>query len=155
MQPALDVDLAALREVLASDLRQAGEAHDLVPLRLLLAVTVAIVPAPVRRQAETEWHQIVCFARLAEIAGEFLAKGRQVYVEGRLHTSSWEDSQTGETRYKTEIVCENLQMLGAGSQAATEAGAEAPEPAEPAEPAEPTKPAPKKRTRRKPAQKKA
>ena len=104
------------------------------------------------RQEQTEWHQIVCFARLAEIAGEYLVKGRQVYIEGRLHTSSWEDSQTGETRYKTEIVCENLQMLGGGSPATAEADAE---PEEPAEPAEPTKPAAKKRTRRRTTKKKS
>ena len=86
----------------------------------------------------------------AEIAGEYLEKGRQVYIEGRLHTSSWEDRETGETRYKTEIVCENLQMLGNGSQATAEADAE---PEEPAKAEEEAKPAPKKRARRKPAKK--
>jgi len=64
------------------------------------------------RQEETEWHKLVCFGRLAEIAGQYLSKGRQVFVEGRLQTQSWEDRQTGQTRYKTEIVVEKLQMIG-------------------------------------------
>ncbi len=64
------------------------------------------------RKKETEWHKIVCFARLAEIVQQYLEKGRQVFLEGRIHTQSWEDRETGETRYKTEIVAERLQMLG-------------------------------------------
>lgn len=63
-------------------------------------------------QEETEWHNIVVFGKQAEIAGQYLRKGRQVYVEGRLRTRSWEDTKTGEKRYKTEVVCENFQMLG-------------------------------------------
>ena len=50
--------------------------------------------------------------RQAEIAGQYLTKGKQVFVEGRLQTRSWEDRQTGEKRYRTEIVCSNFQMLG-------------------------------------------
>lgn len=57
----------------------------------------------------TEWHSIVCFARLAEIAGEYLRKGSKVYVEGALRTSSWESD--GQTRYKTEIIANEMQML--------------------------------------------
>ncbi len=64
------------------------------------------------RQEQTEWHNIVCWGRLAEIAGQFLAKGKQVYVEGRLQTRSWEDRQSGEKKYRTEVICENFQMLG-------------------------------------------
>ncbi len=64
------------------------------------------------RQEQTEWHNIVCWARLAEIAGQYLTKGKQIYVEGRLQTRSWEDRQSGEKKYRTEIVCENFQMLG-------------------------------------------
>ncbi len=64
------------------------------------------------RQEHTEWHRIVVFGRQAEIAGEFLSRGRQIYVEGRIQTRSWEDGQTGETKYSTEVVCENFQMLG-------------------------------------------
>lgn len=63
-------------------------------------------------QEQTEWHRIVVFGRQAEIAGQYLGRGRQIYVEGRLQTRSWEDRQTGETKYSTEVVCERLQMLG-------------------------------------------
>ena len=58
----------------------------------------------------TEWHRIVAFGRLGEICGEYLAKGRQVYVEGRLQTRSWE--KDGVTRYSTEIVASDVQFLG-------------------------------------------
>lgn len=64
------------------------------------------------RQEQTEWHNIVCFGRQAEVAGQYLRKGKQIYVEGRIQTRSWDDRQTGEKRYRTEIVCENFQMLG-------------------------------------------
>jgi single-strand DNA-binding protein len=66
-------------------------------------------------QERTEWHTVVCFSRLAEIAGEYLRKGSKVYIEGSLSTSSWE--QDGQKRYKTEVVARDLQMLdgrGAG-----------------------------------------
>ena len=65
-----------------------------------------------QRQEQTEWHSIVCWGRQAEIAGQYLTKGKQIYVEGRIQTRSWEDKQSGEKRYKTEIVCDNFQMLG-------------------------------------------
>ncbi len=64
------------------------------------------------RQEETEWHTIVCWGRQAEVAGQYLTKGKQIYVEGRIQTRSWEDRNSGETRYRTEIVCDNFQMLG-------------------------------------------
>ena len=64
------------------------------------------------RQEQTEWHNIVCFGRQAEVAGQYLSRGRQIYVEGRIQTRSWEDRNTGETKYRTEIVCENFLMLG-------------------------------------------
>ncbi len=64
------------------------------------------------RQEQTEWHNIVCWGRSAEIAGQYLTKGKQVYVEGRLQTRSWEDKQSGEKKYRTEVICENFQMLG-------------------------------------------
>lgn len=59
----------------------------------------------------TEWHRVVFFGRLAEIAGEYLKKGRSVYVEGRLRTRKWTDKD-GHERYTTEIVADNMQMLG-------------------------------------------
>lgn len=61
------------------------------------------------QQERTEWHNIVCFARLAEIAGEYLRKGSKVYIEGSLRTSSWEAN--GEKKYRTEINARELQML--------------------------------------------
>ena len=64
------------------------------------------------RQEQTEWHQIVCWGRQAEVAGQYLTKGKQIYVEGRLQTRSWDDRNSGEKRYKTEVVCDNFQMLG-------------------------------------------
>jgi len=59
----------------------------------------------------TEWHQVVAFGRTAEVAGEYLNKGKLCYIEGRLQTRSWDD-QNGQKRYKTEVVCSNLQLLG-------------------------------------------
>lgn len=64
------------------------------------------------RQEETEWNQIVCWGRQAEIAGQYLTRGQLVSVEGRLKTRSWDDQQTGQKRYRTEIICRNFQMLG-------------------------------------------
>ncbi len=63
------------------------------------------------RNEYTEWHRIVCWGRLAEIANEYLSKGRQVYIEGRIQTRQWED-RDGNKRYTTEIVAQNMQMLG-------------------------------------------
>jgi single-strand DNA-binding protein len=63
------------------------------------------------RQEKTEWHNIVMYRRLAEIAGEYLKKGSQVYIEGRLQTRKWQDKQ-GNDRYTTEIVADHMQMLG-------------------------------------------
>ncbi|MEW6219737.1 MAG: single-stranded DNA-binding protein [Thermodesulfobacteriota bacterium] len=59
----------------------------------------------------TEWHRIVAFARLGEVCGELLAKGKQVYIEGRLQTRKWED-RDGNARYTTEIVAQTMQILG-------------------------------------------
>jgi single-strand DNA-binding protein len=66
------------------------------------------------REERTDWHKIVAFGRLGEICGEYLNKGKQVYVEGRLQTRSWEDKD-GNKRKTTEVVALQLQMLGAPS----------------------------------------
>jgi single-strand DNA-binding protein len=63
------------------------------------------------QQERTEWHRVALFGRLAEIAGEYLRKGSQVYIEGSLRTRKWQDKQ-GNERYSTEIVGNELQMLG-------------------------------------------
>jgi len=62
-------------------------------------------------QERTEWHNIVAWQRLAEIIGEYVKKGSKIYIEGRLQTSSWEDKQSGEKKYKTEIVAHDLVLL--------------------------------------------
>jgi len=74
------------------------------------------------KQERTEWHTVVFFGRQAEIAGEYLKKGKQVYIEGRLQTRKWQDKE-GQDRYTTEIVADRMQMLGSreGSNAAVAA----------------------------------
>lgn len=64
------------------------------------------------RIEETEWHRVILWGRLAEIAGEYLRKGRQVHIMGKKKTRSYEDKNTGETKYITEIVGHDLQILG-------------------------------------------
>jgi single-strand DNA-binding protein len=63
------------------------------------------------QQERTEWHRVALFGRLAEVAGEYLRKGSQVYIEGSLRTRKWQDKQ-GNERYSTEIVANDMQMLG-------------------------------------------
>ena len=63
-------------------------------------------------QERTEWHNIVAWQRLAEIVGEYVCKGSKLYVEGKIQTSSWEDRQSGERKYRTEIVARDLLLLG-------------------------------------------
>ena len=63
-------------------------------------------------QDRTEWHNIVAWQRLAEIVGEYVSKGSKVYIEGKLQTSSWENRQSGEKKYRTEIVARDLVLLG-------------------------------------------
>ena len=67
-------------------------------------------------QERTEWHRITMYRRLAEIAGEYLRKGSQIYVEGKLQTRKWQDQQ-GQDRYTTEIIADQMQMLGGGKGA--------------------------------------
>ena len=62
-------------------------------------------------QDRTEWHNIVAWQRTAEIVGEYVKKGSKLYIEGRLQTSSWEDKQSGEKKYRTEIVVSDLVLL--------------------------------------------
>lgn len=65
-----------------------------------------------QKQERTEWHRVSMFNKLAEIAGEYLRKGSQVYIEGRLQTRKWQDNN-GQDRYTTEVVASDMQMLGA------------------------------------------
>jgi len=65
------------------------------------------------KREETEWHRLVSYGKLAEIMGEFVRKGKPIYVEGRLKTRKWQDKDTGTDRYSTEIVVDQMQLLGA------------------------------------------
>lgn len=65
-----------------------------------------------QKQEKTEWHNIVMYRRLAEIAGQYLKKGSSVYIEGRLQTRKWQDKNTGQDRYTTEILADEMKMLG-------------------------------------------
>lgn len=67
------------------------------------------------KQEKTEWHRVSFFGKLAEIAGEYLKKGSQVYVEGRIQTRKWQDKE-GNDKYTTEIVADRMQMLGGRSE---------------------------------------
>jgi single-strand DNA-binding protein len=80
------------------------------------------------KQEKTEWHRVAFFGKLAEIAGEYLKKGSQVYVEGRLQTRKWQDKE-GQDKYTTEIVADRMQMLGsrAGAGASASSGEPPPE----------------------------
>ena len=83
------------------------------------------------RREETEWHRVVFYNRLAEIAGEYLKKGRPVYVEGRIKTRKWQNKE-GVDQYTTEVVADNMQLLGGrdggdgGSSGGNEGGSGAP-----------------------------
>ena len=67
-------------------------------------------------QDKTEWHNLVAFQRTAEIVGEYLKKGRSVYVEGKLQTRSWDDKESGQKKYRTEILVNDLVLLGGGRE---------------------------------------
>ncbi len=72
-----------------------------------------------QREERTEWHRVVAFGKLADICGQYLKKGKQVYIEGRLQTRSWED-RDGNKRYTTEIVASTMKMLGRAGEEPTE-----------------------------------
>ena len=65
-----------------------------------------------QKQERTEWHRVTLFNRLGEIAGEYLKKGSQVYIEGSIRTDKYQDKTTGEDRYSTQIIANNMQLLG-------------------------------------------
>lgn len=100
------------------------------------------------RQEETEWHRVVFYDRLAEIAGQYLKKGRPVYVEGRLKTRKWQDKE-GRDQYTTEIIAEQMQLLGGRDEGGFDRGGSddysqeaAPAPRAPAPRPAPQRPAP-------------
>ena len=77
-----------------------------------------------QKQEKTEWHRVVVFGKLAELCSQYLSKGRQAYIEGKLQTRSWQDKE-GQTRYTTEVVAQTIQFLG-GAGAGAGAGRSAP-----------------------------
>lgn len=76
-----------------------------------------------QKKEETEWHDVEVWGKQAEQCGEYLAKGRQVYVEGRLKTDSWDDKQTGQKRSRVKVVAETVRFLSGGDRGARGAGA--------------------------------
>lgn len=85
------------------------------------------------KQEKTEWHRVVAFKKLGEICGEYLSKGKLVYVEGRLQTRSWDDKE-GIKKYMTEVIINNMVMLGSGSASGSGEGGGGKEVAASAEP---------------------
>jgi single-strand DNA-binding protein len=82
------------------------------------------------RQERTEWHRIVLWRKLAEIAGQYLRKGSKLYVEGKLQTRSWDD-QSGQKRYTTEVVVNDMQMLDQRGEMSAASDSAPPSPSEP------------------------
>ena len=80
-------------------------------------------------QERVEWHAIVAWQRLAEIVGEFVTTGSKVYIEGKLQTSNWEDRQSGQTKYRTEIVARDLVLLGSRGNGTSDSPESEPSPA--------------------------
>lgn len=92
------------------DVRYTGDGSAVV--NLSLATTSSWKDkATGQKKEETEWHRVVIYGRLAEIAGQYCQKGRPVYIEGRLKTRKWQD-QSGQDKYTTEIVADSMQLLG-------------------------------------------
>ena len=98
------------------------------------------------KKEETEWHHVVFRGRLAEIAGEYLRKGSQVYLEGRLRTRKWTDKE-GAERYSTEVIAASLQMLGARADTGEAPNRKPSEPRQEAKAPQPKKPVPARRSK--------
>jgi single-strand DNA-binding protein len=91
--------------------------------RLSVATSEAWTDKQGQKQERTEWHRVVVWGKLAELCARHLSKGRQVYLEGRLQTRSWEDQQ-GQKRYTTEVVANTVQFLGAANEGRASSGYE-------------------------------
>lgn len=103
------------------EVKSVGQAQTVA--RLSLATSETWLDKSGQKQERTEWHRIVVWGKQAENCGKHLSKGRQIYVEGRLQTRSWEDQQ-GQKKYTTEIVANTIQYLGsAGAERSQGAGA--------------------------------
>lgn len=97
------------------EVKQVGQSQTVA--RLSVATSEAWTDKNGQKQERTEWHRVVVWGRQAENCGKHLSKGRQVYVEGRLQSRSWEDPATGQKKYSTEIVANTVQFLGGGASA--------------------------------------
>ena len=93
------------------DVRQTPRGNTVAELRLAVN-RVSSGPNEGERREETTFLDVTCWGRTAEIAGQYLAKGRPVFIEGRLQQDTWEDKQTGQRRSRIRIVAENMQLLG-------------------------------------------
>lgn len=117
------------RVILIGNLGRDPEVHTTssgnIVTQLTLATSRRVKQADGSYGDEVEWHRVICFSKLAEIARDYLSKGRQVYIEGRLRTRKWTDKQNIE-RYTTEIICEQLKMLGRKDEGAAPAAAPSP-----------------------------
>ncbi len=90
-----------------------------------VAVTRKYTTREGEQREETEWFNVSCWNKLAETANQYLAKGKQVYIEGRLSSRSYEDTRTGEKRFSLDVNCNELVMLGSRGDAANEGGSTA------------------------------
>lgn len=115
--------------ILIGNLGQDPKVHTIqsnsIVTQLSVATSRRVKQADGQYADETEWHRVVCFSRTAEVARDYLSKGKQIYVEGRLRTRKYTDKQNIE-RYLTEVICEKLQMLGRRDDSAAPAAASAP-----------------------------
>lgn len=101
--------------ILIGNLGQDPKVHTIqsnsIVTQLSVATSRRVKQADGQYADETEWHRVVCFSKLAEVARDYLSKGKQVYIEGRLRTRKWTDKD-GTEKYVTEIICETLKLLG-------------------------------------------
>ena len=90
--------------------------------RLSIATNTSVKDDKGQWQERAEWHTVILWDQLADIAGQFLKKGSRVFIEGRLQTSSWEDKKTGEKKYRTEVIARELVLLGDAHRASSSDG---------------------------------
>jgi single-strand DNA-binding protein len=90
--------------------------------KFTLATTEGVKDQSGKWNDKTEWHSLVAFGRTAEIIRDYVKKGSQIYVEGKLSTSSWDDKESGQKKYRTEILVNDLQLLGGRGDSAGSSG---------------------------------
>ena len=92
--------------------------------RLSIATSEAWKDKQGQKQERTEWHRVIVWGKMAEVVGQYLKKGRQVYLEGKLQTRSWEDKETKQKRYTTEINASTVQFLGDANRSEQQQGSQ-------------------------------